>query len=232
MAEPWHHPMIKGNLIDQRRIAVQMASKEKLLSKPGSQFFYSNLGYVIAAAMCERVTGINWETLITDMVFKPLGMQDIRFGGTGTPGQIDQPWPHTGDGKPTQSNGVAVDNPPVMTPAGRVNCTLTEWAKFIADQLRGDRGEHALLRPATYNRLHAPPFDNGDYALGWLVTKRPWGGGIVLTNAGSNTMNYAVVWIAPQRDFAVLVVTNQGGDAAAKGCDEASGALINLYQKP
>jgi hypothetical protein len=49
---------------------------------------------------------------------------------------------------------------------------------------------------------------------------------MVLTHAGSNTMNYAVVWMAPKRDFAALVCTNQGGDAAAKACDEAAGALI------
>ena len=39
-------------------------------------------------------------------------------------------------------------------------------------------------------------------------------------------MWYAVAWLAPKRDFALLVVTNQGGDPAAKACDEASSALI------
>jgi hypothetical protein len=42
-------------------------------------------------------------------------------------------------------------------------------------------------------------------------------------------MNLAVAWVAPLRDFAVLVVTNQGGPAAVKACDEAASALINLY---
>ena len=126
---------------------------------------------------------------------------------------------------------MAVDNPPVMGPAGRVNCTLSEWSKFIADQLRGERGEKALLKPETYKRLHTPPFPGGDYALGWLVVSRPWGGGLVYNHAGSNTMNYAVAWLAPLKDFAVLVVTNEGGDAAGKACDEASAALIDLHTK-
>jgi hypothetical protein len=34
--------------------------------------------------------------------------------------------------------------------------------------------------------------------------------------------------MAPQKDFAVLVVTNQGDDVAAKACDEAASALIRL----
>lgn len=54
----------------------------------------------------------------------------------------------------------------------------------------------------------------------------------MLTHAGSNTMNYAVVWMAPLKDFAVLVMTNQGGDEAAKACDEAAGALILHLTKP
>jgi hypothetical protein len=51
----------------------------------------------------------------------------------------------------------------------------------------------------------------------------------VYSHAGSNTMNYAVIWLAPKRDFAVLVVTNQGGSDATTGTDEAAAALIG-YQ--
>jgi hypothetical protein len=79
-----------------------------------------------------------------------------------------------------------------------------------------------------YTRLHTAPF-GGDYAFGWIVTERPWAGGTVYTHAGSNSMNLAVAWVAPLRDMAVLVTTNQGGSAAAKGADEASAALIELH---
>jgi len=96
--------------------------------------------------------------------------------------------------------------------------------------LRGARGQKALLNPAIYEMLQTPPF-GGDYALGWGVTERDWGGGKVLTHSGSNTMNLAVAWVAPLRDFAVLIVTNQGPPVAAKACDEAAGALIGNYLK-
>jgi hypothetical protein len=62
------------------------------------------------------------------------------------------------------------------------------------------------------------------------VVKRDWGGGTVLNHAGDNTMNHANVWIAPQRDFAVLVCINQGGEAASKASDEAAAALIRLRE--
>ncbi|MEW5900875.1 MAG: serine hydrolase domain-containing protein [Acidobacteriota bacterium] len=213
--------------MQQRLETVKMLAKLKPLSAPGTTYLYSNLGYVIAGAMAERTMSSSWEELITKFVFGPLGMKSVGFGGTGTPGEIDQPWGHGADGKPVPQNGPAVDNPPVLGPAGTVHCTLADWAKFVGDHLRGARGEKALLEPSAYQVLDTPPF-GGEYALGWLVVQREWGGGTVLTHAGSNTMNYAVVWVAPERDFAVLIVTNQGGPAAAKACDEAAGALIKL----
>ena len=74
---------------------------------------------------------------------------------------------------------------------------------------------------------HASPVADGSkYAMGWVVDQRPWAGGRVLTHNGSNTMWFCVTWIAPERDFAVLVTCNEGGDDAAKACDEASAALI------
>lgn len=214
----------------QRQNAVRSLSSLKVKSEPGTAYEYSNLGFVVAGAMAEKITGLPWENLISDKIFEPLKMKSAGFGGTGAPGKIDQPWPHGLDGKPTPGNGPAVDNPRVLGPAGTVHCSLADWASFIADQLRGEQGHGALLKPETYKMLHKPPF-GGDYALGWLVVERPWGGGQVWTHAGSNAMNYAVVWVAPLRDFAVLACTNQGGPTAAKACDEAASALIALQSK-
>jgi hypothetical protein len=121
-----------------------------------------------------------------------------------------------------------MDNPPVLSPAGRVHCTIQDWAKFVADQLRGARGEKALLQPGSYKKLHTPPF-GGDYALGWIVVQRDWAGGTALNHGGDNTMNFANVWVAPARDFAVLMCVNQSGDTAFEATDDAAGALIGLH---
>jgi hypothetical protein len=76
------------------------------------------------------------------------------------------------------------------------------------------------------------------YAMGWAVGEREWAKGsrptdrgIVLTHAGSNTMWFCVAWLAPERDFAVLIATNQGGSEAEKGADEAAGAVIKQFNK-
>ena len=63
----------------------------------------------------------------------------------------------------------------------------------------------------------------------WIVTERGWGGGRVLTHAGSNTMNFAVVWAAPLKEFAVVIATNQAGGETPNACDEAAGAVIRRF---
>ena len=95
-----------------------------------------------------------------------------------------------------------MDNFEVMGPAGTLHCSIADWAKFIADQLCGAEGKPALLKPETYTKLHTATPPEGDYALGWMIRDRGWGGGKVLSHSGSNTMNYAIVWVAPKRNFA------------------------------
>ncbi len=224
---PWGLLPKKPSTREARLDVIGRLPKITPVAEPGAKYLYSNLGYVVAGAMAEKAADASWEDLMKDLIFKPLGMTSVGFGGVGSPGKLDQPWGHGEDGLPVKSNGPDMDNPPVMGPAGTVHCTLEDWAKFVADQLCGARGEKALLKPETYKTLQTPPF-GGDYALGWLVADREWGGGTVLAHNGSNNMNFAVVWIAPKKDFAVLVVSNQGGPAAAKACDEAAGALIKL----
>ena len=235
-----HHAGLPANLeladypgddtVALRLRALREETAKQPQHPPGSAYEYSNLGYIIAGAVVEKVTGQSWERAVSNEVFAPLQMTSAGFGGTGTPGQIDQPWPHTADGGPTRENGPTLDNPPVMGSAGRIHCSIQDLAKFVQDQLRGDRGETALLKPATYQTLHTPPC-GGDYALGWLVVERGWGGGKVLNHGGDNTMNCANVWIAPQRDFAILVCVNQGGDTAFQATDEAVGELIKLHDE-
>ena len=164
----WEHWSVPGTIRQQRLALVKQALSAK--PTPGHKWLYSNVGYTIAGAIIEKVTGTSWEEAIRKELFVPLGMTSAGFGGTGTPGIIDQPWPHTGDGKPTPANGPEVDNPAVISPAGRVHCSLGDWAKFVADHIRGDQGKPALLKPATYKALHTP-LKGESYGKGWGVSR-------------------------------------------------------------
>jgi CubicO group peptidase (beta-lactamase class C family) len=222
-ARLWTHT---GPPTEQRRTLLEGVLSQPPAVKPGTTFQYSNAGYAIVGAMAEKVTGQAWEELMRKQLFEPLGMKSAGFGAPGSAGQIDQPWGHSPRGEtfdPVEP-GKNADNPAAIAPAGTVHCRLGDWAKFIVAHLAGARGTGGLLKPETFTKLHTP-LAGQEYALGWGVVQRNWGGR-VLSHAGSNTMWYAVVWISPEKNFAVLIATNAGGPVAEKATDEAASALI------
>lgn len=50
-----------------------------LLSKPGTKWKYSDQGYFLAGVALEKATGQNFDTLMINRFFKPMGMVNTRF---------------------------------------------------------------------------------------------------------------------------------------------------------
>ncbi len=216
--------------IARRKLLTSIMSSEPAVP-PGKKYTYSNAGFSVAGHMAETKLGKPYEFLMEKILFKPLGMTSAGFGAPGTVGKISEPRGHRKNGLPVQPGPLA-DNPEAIAPAGRVHASIGDWGKFIQFHLRGAQGKVRRLPKSSFDKLHRPyPDSETEYAMGWIVTSRPWGGGRVLTHAGSNTMWYAVVWLSPKKNFAVLVACNQGGDNAAKACDDIAGKLIRHYQK-
>jgi CubicO group peptidase (beta-lactamase class C family) len=215
---------------EQRKRVTEIVLSRPPINKPGEKQEYSNAGVVIVGAIVDRVMGEEYETVIRRMLFEPLGMKTAGFGAMGTSGQTDAPWQHLkqGDKITPIDPGPTSDNPPFITPAGRVHCSIGDWAKYIQSVLKATRGEESLLPAAQVQQLKEPPF-GGRYALGWGIAERDWAGGKVLRHAGSNGMNYCVVWVAPLKNFAVLAATNRGGDGAPEGLDRVCAEMIKRF---
>lgn len=212
----------KGTPTQQRYEFIEAVLAQPPEATPGTKMIYSNQGYTIVGAMLEKITGKSWEDLITEKLFKPLYMNSAGFGPPGTIGKVDQPWGHTQKLLPTQN-----DNPPAIAPAGRVHCSLEDLARYAIFQMEGEQSG-GLLKAETFRKLHTPP-DGGDYACGWVVAKRDWAGGNAIWHNGSNTYWYVLMWLAPKKDFSVIVATNIYGTDATTGCNEVVGAMIKKW---
>ncbi len=73
-------PALGAECTQKRREAVMDVIAEKPAQPPGKKFAYSNVGYTIACAMAEKVTGASWEDLVKREVFEPLELTDAGFG--------------------------------------------------------------------------------------------------------------------------------------------------------
>jgi CubicO group peptidase (beta-lactamase class C family) len=199
---------------------------------PGSQNVYSNGGFTIAGAMLERVGGRPYAELIRDRLFKPLHLDSAGFGAPAHSGKIDQPYGHVLRGGEVFAilPGPEDDNPPAITPAGRVHLSILDFARYANFHLGKDAP--ALLDASALEFLHTPVPPSDEYGVGWRRVQRSWAGNFALTHNGTNTMNYAVMWLAPDRKFAAVAACNIDSGLGAPACDEAVSFLIRTYLKP
>jgi CubicO group peptidase (beta-lactamase class C family) len=233
----------EGNLDEMRYWLVQQWSKKPLAAKPGAKFAYANMNLVLAGAMLERLTGKTWEELITERIFTPLGLETAGLGAQSSLGRIDAPVGHLKiDGKlKAFLAGPNGDVPPIIGPAGNAHMSVLDfaaWAGWNAGQ--GKRGP-ALVRSETLRKLQTPVIaipdkpdakpgtpKQGKYGLGWGEVTVAWAPSRLVTHSGSNTKNLAQIWLDTQRDFAMVLFTNIGGEQA----DQAFQALASeLYKK-
>jgi CubicO group peptidase (beta-lactamase class C family) len=218
-----------GPITQQRESLVSDVLSRAPVSTPGTIYNYSNLGYIIVGSMLERLTGKTWEDLMIEKLFAPLEMFTASFGAPGNVGQTDQPWGHTSADCTPIAPGIFADNAPILGPAGRVHCSMQDWAKYAALHLQGSRGLSNLLLPSEqFFKLHQDQAGQG-YGLGWEVSQRDWAGGTTLSHSGSNTMWMAVIWIAPQQDAAFISVANCGSGEAFSAVDSAVAAMIERF---
>lgn len=194
---------------------------------------YSNAGYVVAAAMMERATGLGYEGLMRRFVFGPLGMKSAGFG---TPGRGHarpvQPSGHDESGAPAGYGPLLVASP-LADPAGGIYMNMEDWSKFLRMQTGERVNGVKLLSDASLNALHTPdprPIpDEGDslYGAGWVTVQTKLGP--ALWHNGSNSLWYAEQILFPSKHAAVFVVTNQGGPAGEAAVSKAFEAALTRF---
>lgn len=214
------------------------------------RFAYSNVGYVLAGHVAEVAAGEPFESLMRQRVFQPLGMVESGFGPPGTPGEADQPRGHNRINVPIEPGPLA-DNPAPLAPAGTMHVSLRDWAAATAVLLGG--GPEGFLSAAAREAILTPPpsargdADDPPYAFGLVRTETL--GRVTYTHAGSNTLWFARMLLippggtadsassgsggepAPSDGWAVLVVTNRGGDAGVRATEEVLQELLALSRR-
>jgi CubicO group peptidase (beta-lactamase class C family) len=126
--------------------------------------------------------------------------------------------------------GKEADNPDAIGPAGTIHASITDWAKFARFHLRREPG--TLLKNAeSFDKLNAVLPTSANHGIGgWLVHEQERFGGHSIQMAGSNTMWFALMWIFPGYDMAILVTTNAAPENAFQFCDQVIADLMGRYR--
>ena len=186
------------------------ATSEALARSPRQpgRFRYSNLGYVVAGAAIDRLASVRYEEALRRWVLEPLAIATLGFG---PPPAIAGHGPRlrlgpllAGRGRPAPPDDPRSDNPPVLTPAGRMHLSVPDWCRFLAVFLDG---ADPFLAPASLDRLLHLPDRGRTMGMGWASAA---GLDASYGMQGSNTRWAATALIDRERSRIAAVVANDG----------------------
>ncbi|WP_287003179.1 serine hydrolase domain-containing protein [Sphingobium sp.] len=181
-----------------------------LLFAPGSRFRYSNLNYVIAGRIAEKVSGMPLFAFLRQRVFVPLGMEatiDLDDIDASTPDlTIGYVRPALGALEPAPEEGRGWS-----FGAGQVVTTADDVARWDTAFLAG-----RLLKPTqAREEITVPTLADGSrssYALGLFVSQR--GGRTVYYHVGQGLGFIAINRLYPAEKIAIIVLTNDSSSTA------------------
>ncbi|HUS15645.1 MAG TPA: serine hydrolase domain-containing protein, partial [Chloroflexia bacterium] len=183
---------------------------------PGTQFWYSNVGYEILGHILAAVDGRPYADALRARVLDPLGMADSEPVIT----QAMRPRLATGywyryDDRPTPAA-----EPPlpatwveISAASGSLACTPADLAAYLRMLLnRGVGPRGPLLSPASYARMIAPvvpAYDAYSYAYGLFVGHLPERGGRHIISHAGETIGYHAVMLGDlDAGLGVVLLTN------------------------
>jgi CubicO group peptidase (beta-lactamase class C family) len=204
---------------------VAKMAELKVIVPPGARASYSQAGYNLVGRIVEKVTGLTYDGAVASLVFEPLGLSHSFFaagdvmtrrfavghnlGEDGTL-SIARPWnPGTRGNDP--GAGVVSSAADVL-----------RWARFHLGDGRAESGVrvlpaevlHQMKQPTVALRASSL----GD-AIGICWFLRDVDGVRTVGHGGSDHGQFADLLIVPERDFAVVALSNAGPDGIP--CNQA-----------
>jgi CubicO group peptidase (beta-lactamase class C family) len=77
--EPDTDEFLKGAVSDWQNVLIEALPHTHFVREPGSEFYYSNVGYAILGAALARAVHEPFITYVEDRILAPLGMQETFF---------------------------------------------------------------------------------------------------------------------------------------------------------
>ena len=194
---------------------VRFLREQPLLFCPGTNWYYSNSGYMILGRILERVTGVSYARLIEQRIALVLNTPSLQALAAGDrPSDVAPIAPLSDEASFAPGDPFA---------AGNLVATPRDMLEFLSGALDGRLLAASSVEDAT--RLLYPMFDqNLYYGLGVMIYDTPEG--LWLGHSGGVSGAHAVVAYVPSQDtFITVALTGQGSP------ESIARALLNKLSK-
>jgi CubicO group peptidase (beta-lactamase class C family) len=200
--------------------ARQLVLDTPLEYRPDHGQIYSDLGADVLGMVIEAVSGQPLDRFLADHVFAPLGMHDTQFRPSDSlvyriaPTEVSPPRGYPLDGEVQDENAYALGG--VAGHAGLFG-TASDLAVFAQMMLNGGIYDGVRIVSDSAVKLFTARA-SGDRALGWEVADGQHGAGTYLspTAYGHTGFTGTSIWLDPERDMFVILLTNRVHAARAK----------------
>lgn len=192
------------------------------------EFGYSNLMFIAAAQLVERVSGMTWDQFITTRIFRPLGMERSRVETADLAGMNDVALPHVRKGQDPNAPQKSMPYQALTGADGACGVMstvndLAKWDAMWADEGKAN-GKPFLSNDSYYmiTDVHLAMGDEGA-GLGWFIGHEY--GTEIITHSGGMpgfVLNHAV---APEKDLAVICL----GNGETSSVFAITNKILNLY---
>lgn len=182
------------------------------------EFFYQNLGYMIASNLAENVTGKTWEELASEKILEPLGLKNTNFSIVDLQKNADHSIGYR-DYKAgvSSTNFVNVDT---VSSSGGMNSSLEDMLKWIKVLMKKGDG---YIEEETWNEIVSPhvvsnmikntcpgveqivPMES--YGLGWFVLL--YRGHIALFHNGNIEGFSSSILLFPKENIGIVALSNK-----------------------
>ncbi|MFT3823514.1 MAG: serine hydrolase [Chitinophagaceae bacterium] len=196
----------KGAILSQRFSTEELVKKfcsDPLEFTPGEQFHYSNSGYVILAAIVEKVTGKKFGEVLAEKVFIPAGMTHSFFGTVANA---------------ATAKGYSDNTPEIIYPlenvtgAGGITSTAEDlllWSEALSS--------YKLLPKEATEELFKVRVEWGEweagYGYGWMIDHRLFkisDKRLVQYHPGTELGMYAMLVRVPDKNITIILLNNTG----------------------
>lgn len=181
---------------------VALFKDKPLQFEPGTQWHYSNSGYVLLGYLIEKISGRSYGQFVRDNIFDPLGMKDTGYDSFTTI------IPHRASGYmpgPTGMQNASYVDMSIPLSAGALYSTTHDLLKWEQGLFGGK-----LLNAVELKKM-TTPFKQ-DYACGLIVTKGAGGHQMITHGGGIEGFNTSLAYF-PDNKLTVVALGNLNGAA-------------------
>ncbi|MFI6689836.1 serine hydrolase domain-containing protein [Streptomyces sp. NPDC050485] len=147
------------------RDLVKLALAHPPAFESGTNWAYSNTGYLLAGMLIERVTGHPYGDEIRRRVIKPLGLRQTSVPVDGSEIRGPHPRGYARPGKDAPLKDITALNPTLAGPSGSMISSGADFNRFLDALLRGKLLAPTQLHEMMRTRPTGNP-DGGAYGLG------------------------------------------------------------------